>query len=572
MGYSNLNFYNILSRNDAMILRQSSRIFQSYSPLYNINQEGVNVNNLVKEEQNNNLIKCLIFEDVQNPFSEDILFNGHVIGKIEGLIEVKKIPLIKQIMCGVHTENGFDISSVYLYNIPSLLAPPLRDSHEKDVPNELRVLISQKNNLLEKVFPSTLKNLEDKLNEKQLGSEASNIIKHSFTLDRKRNLHPQNLSIDTKATLNILNEIKNTLKKSCKESLLIYNLNSSSNILLAQREMIDLGINTINILSKEDIIDTRRSVLFEILILLFNRAEIDLRLMAFDFKVEPSIDKLEICKMFIEFLNKTLCYCLEKLAGGTSADLDTNEFVEFFLSVGYFRIPIFRRWFINAINKGIPESDTKEIFRILEKDENLTGDLLTKTSSRVNWNEYSQLQSTDVVFSKIKSNNDLSQDEVNLQKLKQRENEEAANNAIDVNPVNSLIDWETLFYERIEKLADTNDANISREVQEIFEKMKETENIINRLEWKGRISKRGNAFFSMIIRLEKYIQSKVIILRNLRWVKIPGFKFIINAIIHELKKREVSQYQEPLVRLLTIFINDSDISNLFINTIIRRTK
>jgi len=103
LGHSNLIFYKILSKNDTMMLRQSSRIFQSYSPLYiQKNKEAVDSENLAEKmfkDENKNLIKCIIFEDIENIFSEDIVFNGHVIGKLEGLIQIKKIPLIKQIMC-----------------------------------------------------------------------------------------------------------------------------------------------------------------------------------------------------------------------------------------------------------------------------------------------------------------------------------------------------------------------------------------------------------------------------------------------------------------------------------------
>lgn len=565
-----------------MILKQSSKIFQSYSPLYNNNnnnQDGTGANTanglISHEAQIKNLIKCLIFEDIQNPFSEDIVFNGQVIGKIEGLIEIKKIPLIKQIMCGVHTENGFDISSIYLHN--SLLSnnTPSKGASHRDIPTELRTLISQKNKLLDNFFPSTLKNLEEKKIEKEaeLGN-GDNYISQNINNDRRRNNfsnQDQNLFVDPKITLNLLNDIRTTLKKSCKESVLIFNLIHESDILLAQREMIDLGINLINILQKEDLIDSRRIVVFDILILLFNRAEIGLRLMAFDWKTEPSAEKLEVCRDFIDFLNKMLAYCLEKLAAGKSADIDTNEFVEFFLSVGYFRIPIFRKIFINTINQGIPESESREILKILDKETDYSG-VASKSGLNVNYSEYSQLQVNDNVVDNLQST-ELTKDGNMIVKSKSIDMADEADNAIDINPVNSLIDWETLFYDRIEKHAKTStNSNISKELHEILEKMKETETIINSLEWKGRISKRGNAFFSMIFRLEKYIQSKVIILRNLRWTKIPGFKYIINAIIHELKKREVALYQEPLVRLLTIFINDSDISNLFINTIIRRTK
>ncbi len=595
MGYSNLNFYKILSKNDTMMLKQSSKIFQSYSPLYNQSNNPETTNNKLNMNKNDDLrnnnfstlIKCLIFEDIQNPFSEDIVFNGNTIGKIEGLIEIKKIPLIKQIMCGVHTENGFDISSIFLHNSLGYGSTPNRGPSNKDFPNELRNLILQKNNLLDKFFPSTLKNLEEKLMEKN-ESESNddcyvnnNILNISPNRERRRNqayeAQNQNLFVDPKTTLSILNEIRNTLKKSCKESVLIYNLVNEYDILLAQREMIDLGINLINILTKEDLLDTRRTVVFDILMLLFNRGEIGLRLMAFEWKSEPSIEKLEVCRDFIELLNKTLAYCLEKLAAGKSADLDTNEFVEFFLSVGYFRIPLFRKIFLNTISKDISESESREILKILDKEHNMQNITIgnTRRDMTVNMIEYTQLQDNDKFIEdarKESSDNNNNNFNIGIKKSFNLEGNEEFN-PVDINPVNYLIDWETLFYDRIDKLSKNScSSNMSKEIQEISEKIKESENIIQSLEWKERISKRGNAFFSMIFRLEKYIQSKVIILRNLRWAKIPGFKFIINAIIHELKRREVAQYQEPLVRLVTIFINDSDISNLFIDTIIRKTK
>lgn len=587
MGNSNLNFYKILSKNDAMLLRQSSKIFQSYSPLYSQNnQEAINLKNLAgnaaREANSNELIKCIIFEDLENNFTEDILSNGRVIGHINGLIQIKKIPLIKQIMCGVHTENGFDISSIYLHN-PQLGASSsnIKGQFFRELPNDLKAFISIKNKLLEKFFPAAFKHLEELTNINKDSPTKQQMARHSFTMERRRrSLHHLenscNVNMDPKETLFLLNDVKNVLKKSCKESLLIFNLIHKVDILIAQKEMIELGINLINILTKEVLIDTRRTVVFDILVLLLNRAEIDLRLMAFDWKTEICAQKLEVCRDFIDLLNKTLSYTLDKLVTGKSADLDTNEFVEFFLSVAYFRIPIFRKIFINTINKGIPESESVEILKLLDKDAEYSAPITKKSTSKVNLTEYSQLKANENGTSEnIQSSiNDLSKDvNLMLHRGKSMDMEDGgAENAIDLNPINSLLDWESLFYDKLEKLANSSDANHTKEIQEIIEKMNETENIIEMIEWKSRINKRGNAFFSMIIRLDKYIQSKVILLRNISWIKIPGFKFIFTAIVHELKGREVAEYQEPLVKLLTVFINDSDISNLFINTVIRKTK
>ena len=539
MGNTNLNFYKILSRNDNMILRQSSKLFQRYTPLY-----GQNVSESNLCAQNLNLIKCHIFEDLQNPFSEDVIFKGNKIGRIDGVIEIKKIPLLKQIMCGVHTENGFDISSVHLHNAIN------QKSTIRDFPNELKILIAQKNSLLDKFFPSTLKKLDGNTNEKPGKEKESFMVSRkklfSNYFDEKKFENNQNLAIDEKATFSLLNEIKTTLKKSCKESLLIYNLSNQRDITMAQKEMIDLGINLVNLVQREDVIDdTRRTAIFDILILLFNRAEIGLRLMAIEFDKFPSEEKIEVCRDFIELLNKTLFYSLEKLAAGKSGNSETNEFVEFFLSVCYFRIPLFRKVFISAISSGISDSETKENLEFLDKDMDFN-----KSS-----NSYQNINADT-----LNINNELNNIQDDNETLKE----------VDLDPINSLMDWENLFYYRIEKFAAA--VNKDHKIHEIIEKIKETEDIIKLHKWEARISKRGNAFFSMIIRLDKYIQSKVILLRNLRWFKIPGFKFIINSIIHELKKREVSLYQEPLIKLVTLFINDSDISNFFINIILRRTK
>ncbi len=576
-----MNLYKILSKNDSLLLRQSSKIFQSYSPLYSQNtQEAINfttqAGNVATEANANELIKCRIFEDLENHFSEDIFSNCHVIGHIEGVIQIKKIPLIKQIMCGVHTENGFDISSIYLHNPQMTVSPSnLQNENFRELPIDLKTFISIKRKLLEKFFPSYVEEISSQDN-----ASKKIIEKHSFTIERQRRslYHLEsscNVNIDPKETMILLSDMRNVLKKSCKESVLIFNLVHKADILIAQKEIIDLGINLTNILSKEVLIDTRRTVVFDILVLLFNRAEIDLRLMAIDWKMEVSVEKLDVCRDFIKFLNKTLEYTLDKLITGKSADFDTNEFVEFFLSVAYFRIPVFRKIFINTINKHISESEAKEIFKVLDKDVDNSVPITNKFNSKVFSKEYNQLRANENGTSEeIESFNDLSNEANLLERGKSIivMEEGGAYSAIDINPINSLLDWESLFYDKLEKLANTSDAIFTKENQQILEKMKETENIIDRIDWRSRICKRGNAFFSMIIRIDKYLQSKLILLRNIRWAKLPGFKFIIIAIVHELKKREVAEYQEPLVKLLTVFINDSDISNLFINTVIKKTK
>jgi hypothetical protein len=131
------------------------------------------------------------------------------------------------------------------------------------------------------------------------------------------------------------------------------------------------------------------------------------------------------------------------------------------------------------------------------------------------------------------------------------------------NPINYLIDWQNLFYHKIENLKTDN---------EIIDRENETDAIFKKYNWKERLSKRGLALFSIINKLEKYIQNIIVIARSITWYDIPGFKVIIGIIKHELKQRKVSEYPQQLIDLLPIFINDPDIINDYMRSILHATK
>jgi len=40
-------------------------------------------------------------------FSETMWYCGKVVGKVSGYVGVKDLPFLKQMLCGVHTEEGF---------------------------------------------------------------------------------------------------------------------------------------------------------------------------------------------------------------------------------------------------------------------------------------------------------------------------------------------------------------------------------------------------------------------------------------------------------------------------------
>ncbi len=132
------------------------------------------------------------------------------------------------------------------------------------------------------------------------------------------------------------------------------------------------------------------------------------------------------------------------------------------------------------------------------------------------------------------------------------------------NPINYLIDWQQLFYDKL--------IEVSSEFSDVEEIIKETDNILKRLEWKEKLSKRGLSLFSIINKLEKHIQNIIVIARSITWNDIPGFKILIGIIKHELSVRNVSNYPSKLIDLLPIFINDHEIINSFFNLIVKRTK
>ena len=542
IGYANLNFYKILSENDNTITKQSSRFFQTFfsgNENYNGTNTGVKMSarsdggfNLTNndnttrpqnifETPEQNLLKFQIFDDISKPFVEELYFNGALIGKIEGTIVIKNIPLIRQIMCGVHTETGFDISSIHL-NLENNLNSQL-NSYSKDqetMPQELKILLNQTNNFL------------------------SNLLKATNLTQFTQSSRELNLQINQ-----IMNDIKSTLQKSCKESALYYNYLNNKDLYKAQKIMLELGINILNMIESFNL--EQRTAGFEILILINNRAEFDLGTLwrawfqdstqtstIINTKFRENVlitDK--IIENFITFNNICLDFVLERLSRGKAVDKESKTFVEFFLSVAYFRIPKFRNAFLDAISKNLIKDERIEV---LDLDKGVS----------------------------------------------------SVDDFLNIDPVNSLILWENLFYKRLATALTNTDIE-----NEINDKLKETDKILNKetvqsegsitnltnitptlqisqnkVDWKDRLMKRGLAFFSMINRLEKYIVNKVVKYIDIKWHNIPGFDIIIDTIIHELKLREVAKYPPQLLELLTIFINDSDIVNLFFRTIVTKTK
>ena len=481
IGFSNLNFYKILTENDNIITKQSSRFFQTFRT----GNEG----NVANEEANP-LIKFQIFDDITKQFSEEIFYQGNVIGKIEGTIHISKIPLIRQIMCGVHTERGFDISSIQVNFNDAKTG--INSFKEDTSPPELRILSNQTNNLL------------------------SNLLKGTNLTQYTQSFREINLQI-----LQIMNELKGVLQKSFKESALYYNYINNKDLFKAQKIMLELGISILKIIESLNL--EQRAVGFEIIILINNRAEFDLGTVCQAWFIDQpqgavfrdsTLINEKIIEKFILFDNMCLEFVLERISRGKSIDKESKVFVEFFLSVAYFRNPKFRKAFLDAISR----------------------DLYTDPKS------YKEDDKTKLI-----------EDFLNL------------------DPINSLILWEVVFYKRLESAL--KGINKDQTDCEIFEKLKETDTIISKeVEWQDRLSKRGLAFYSMVSKLEKYVGYKVVKNMDIKWANIPGFDIILDAIAKELQIKEITTYSPQLIEVMALFINDSDIINNFARIIVHKTK
>jgi len=269
------------------------------------------------------IIKFNIFESINSSFSQDVLNNGREIGKIDGFIFINKIPSIKQIMCGVHTERGLDISANYL-TIPNTNANNNFQGSNGAYNNSIN------NQDLKANLPHELKQIN--FNCEMLLSKL--IQKSSFNF-KEISIRDLNMEI-----VSVLDELVKLLSASSKQNCLFYNFKNEEEIAHAQQILMVLGCNIIHVL--DDMVNEQRQLGYKIIELLLDRAELDLANMSltqysFWSKSMQEI-KNKVCESFINFMLQTLNYTLEKL-GRKVTDNNLKNFIEIFLANSYFKIP-----------------------------------------------------------------------------------------------------------------------------------------------------------------------------------------------------------------------------------------
>ena len=505
LGFSILNFLDILSENDEALNKQSSQFFRHVS--------GFNMPNEDDKEDGNNLqvFTFQVFQDINRLEYAPLYYEGAEIGKCEIEIDIKNVPLIRQIMCGVMTENGFEINSIHLYD-------NILSGEGNSLPNEVTTLINIKRNFN-----------NETIKQKQLQSNAN----HEF-----------NITI-----LGFLKEFKKILSKTIEVNCLYYGYSENKDLYSGQNVILDLGLTLIKIIDKLN--RDQRSLIFDILKLINERSEFDLGTLSTKwFKdknkndvllnkyifMDETLLKNKIIENFLEFNYNCLKYSLEIVNRGKIIDPQSLEFAEHYLKIAYFRIPFFRQVLLNSISLDVNEKIDELLnqgrnYRNLKRRRTLAVNLLESDpiNSLLLWEGY--------FYNKL-------------------------NTALEDNDKNENIENE--IKEKIDKIREYIEFNNKNE-NSLLNKDE------NKNDWKTLFSQRDYLFFDLIKNLVNYIKSKNESSNDVNWLNIAGFDLLLNSIVHEIHVRPVKSFPQQFKDVFKLFINNSDITNALIKEIVIKT-
>lgn len=387
IGVMRMNFFDILQEKEDYIRKRTSRVFRSFSHHYACNENisnnlnypnnhspkkifnlaaspGENISNIQSNNShaknlsaelnqngnannkiayispsllndkeysdvNVNIIKFNIFDSINSAFYQEVINNGREIGKIDGFICINKIPSIKQIICGVHTERGLDISSNYL-TVPN----HYNNTTNNNINQNTAISQANTNGTGEKPnfanLPSELKQIN--LNCEMLLSKL--IQKSSFNF---KEISIRDLNQEITSTLEALVKL---LSLSCKQNCLVYNYSCNEEIATAQNMILELGCNIIQVL--DEMINEQRQQGYKLLELIIDRTELDLVNMSlaqyYTYSNPLKELKNKVIEKFLSFMTQLLDYTLEKL-GRKVNDNNLKTFIENFLAYAYFRVP-----------------------------------------------------------------------------------------------------------------------------------------------------------------------------------------------------------------------------------------
>ena len=288
---------------------------------------------------------------------------------------------------------------------------------------------------------------------------------------------------------------------------------------------------------------------------------------------------------------KTLKHSLKKLGkrGGISDD-SLRDFIEKFIPIAYFRIPLFRKKFLAIINESIIEED-KNMSEIETGGENnesckeTTGDNSEPqfTNHRSSMNKAKKFKQNDEIeewfrteFPKNKDylmvplKTEPEEEEKNVDKAPDTDTESESDsqpeevaepNLPPSSPkvqlktiknyegaITQIFDWDRYFYSHL-----PTDNEQQKESDRI---LKQT---VNNNKWHDRMKKRGIGFLLIITEWAKYVKSAVV-KRNVFWQDVPGYKIIVKAVLREMQKRSLLLYPDALIDWTMALLSNEKVS------------
>jgi len=104
----------------------------------------------------------------------------------------------------------------------------------------------------------------------------------------------------------------------------------------------------------------------------------------------------------------------------------------------------------------------------------------------------------------------------------------------EVNIFTALFDWSNNFHRCIEHIDKYQIDN------------SDIEEILNREDWKFRMSKRGITFFQFLKCWVDYVETVVPKPKDIQWKYFPGYNKLLRCFLCEMKKRPILEYPDIL--------------------------
>ena len=547
IGISSLNFNLLLHELEEKISKISYRLFQSMSNKKNSliktlsgskimkfgieqdlsnraqsNKNLYNINNNEIQYRIQNLTLNLFISENLN-CTEEIYWEGELIGNMELNLEVNNLPLIRQIKFGVMTETGFEINSIFLYDNLNI---------SNDLPQELLDLI--------------------KLKEK----------------------------FEEEIDFSILKKIQLCLEQTIEDNFLYYGYSSNRDLYQGQAVIIDLGLGLFDLLDKINF--EYFGQIFEILKLITKRSEFDLSTLStkwfkskrilkkkessyilkadsalyFSFNYDEMVYEFndiyliekKIIEKFLTFHSQLLNYCLNNLGNKQFSD-----FILYYLSFAFVQIPQFRKSFINIIVNSIDLKNNKYLKFASHNILNFS----KKESSNINSNNNYLLWDT-LFYQRLDSSINIYISDYN--KLKNNTNKK--NNINEIENINGIK----------EQLMNIK----------YLTEIKEDHHQQN---WYTKLSKRDFIFYDLIYELFHYIniiKNKIYLnsnqsnnffnfQNNENANNLVGVNTLINAINYDLLIKDAINYPKQINEIIPLFYSNITIINNFITIILSTT-